>query len=98
MKVCQVSDIPPGTMYPVDVDGSRMMIVNVEGKLYALDRICTHETADLSKGFLTDSEVTCPLHLSRFDITTGTVQNTPATEPLRIYRLKVEKNNVYVEK
>jgi nitrite reductase/ring-hydroxylating ferredoxin subunit len=85
-------------MYPVDVDGSRMMIVNVEGKLYALDRICTHETADLSEGFLTDSEVTCPLHLSRFDITTGTVQNPPATEPLRIYRLKVEKNNVYVEK
>ncbi len=98
MKVCQVSDIPPGTMYPVDVDGSRMMIVNVEGKLYALDRICTHETADLSTGFLTDSEVTCPLHLSRFDITTGTVQNPPATEPLRIYRLKVEKNNVYVQK
>ena len=98
MKVCQVSDVPPGTMYPVDVDGSRMMIVNVEGKLYALDRICTHETADLSEGFLTDSEVTCPLHLSRFDITTGTVQNPPATEPLRIYRLKVEKNNVYVEK
>ena len=75
-----------------------MMIVNVEGKLHAVDRICTHETADLSTGFLTDSEVTCPLHLSRFDLTTGNVQNPPATEPLRIYGLKVEKNNVYVQK
>jgi len=98
VKVCQLSDIPAGTMYPVDVDELRIMIVNVEGKLYAVDRICTHETADLSTGFLTDSEVTCPLHLSRFDITTGIVQNPPATEPLRIYRLKVEKDYVYVQK
>jgi 3-phenylpropionate/trans-cinnamate dioxygenase ferredoxin component len=98
VKVCQLSDIPPGTMYPVDVGECRIMIVNVEGKLYAVDRICTHETADLSTGFLTDSEVTCPLHLSRFDLTTGNVQTPPATEPLRIYGLKVENSNVYVQK
>jgi len=98
VKVCQLSDIPAGTMYPVDIDELRIMIVNVEGKLYAVDKICTHETADLSTGFLTDSEVTCPLHLSRFDITTGSVQNPPATEPLRIYRLKVERDYVYVQK
>ena len=98
VRVCQLSDIPVGTIYPFDVGEVRMMIVNVEGKLYAIDRICTHETADLSTGFLTGSEVTCPLHLSRFDIITGTVQNPPATEPLRVYGLKVEKNNVYVQK
>jgi 3-phenylpropionate/trans-cinnamate dioxygenase ferredoxin subunit len=98
VKVCQLSDIPPGTMYPVDVGESRMIIVNVEGKLYAIDRICSHETADLSTGFLNDSEVTCPLHLSRFDVTTGTVQNPPATENLRIYKVKTEKDNVYLQK
>lgn len=98
VKVCQLSDVPAGTMYPVDLDEFRIMIVNVEGRLYAVDRICTHETADLSTGFLTDSEVTCPLHLSRFDMITGTVQNPPATEPLRIHRLKVEEDNVYVQK
>jgi 3-phenylpropionate/trans-cinnamate dioxygenase ferredoxin component len=98
VKVCQLSDIPPGTMYSVDVGESHRMIVNVEGKLYAIDRICSHETADLSTGFLTDSEVTCPLHLSRFDLTTGTVQNPPAIENLTIYKVKTEKDDVYVEK
>ena len=98
MKVCKLSDIPAGTMYPADVEGFRIMIVNIEGKLFAVDRICTHETADLSTGFLNDSEVTCPLHLSRFDLTNGTVQNPPATEPLRIYKVKVENSIVYVEK
>jgi nitrite reductase/ring-hydroxylating ferredoxin subunit len=96
-KVCELSDVPPGTMHPVDLDGIRVMVVNVEGELYAVDRICTHETADLSTGFLIHSEVTCPLHLSRFDVKTGTVQNPPATTPLRTYKLKVEGTSVFVQ-
>jgi 3-phenylpropionate/trans-cinnamate dioxygenase ferredoxin subunit len=97
VKVCQLSDIPTDSMFPFDLGENHIMIVNVEGTLYAVDRICTHETADLSTGFLTDSEVTCPLHLSRFDVTNGSVQNPPATRPLRTYKLRVEETTVYVQ-
>jgi 3-phenylpropionate/trans-cinnamate dioxygenase ferredoxin subunit len=97
VKVCELSDIPPGTMYPADVNGVRLMIVNVDGRLFAVDRICTHATADLSTGFLSDSEVTCPLHLSRFNVTDGKVLSPPATEPLKTYTLKVQESTVYVE-
>ena len=83
-------------MRPIDVSGKRLMIVNVDGELHAVDRICTHEEADLSTGFLLGSVVTCPLHLSRFDVVTGEVQNLPATVPLKTYGLKVEGTSVYV--
>ena len=96
-KVCQLSDVPTGSMFPLDTSENHIMIVNVEGTLYAVDRICTHETADLSTGFLVDSEVTCPLHLSRFDVTNGTVKNPPATSPLRTYKLKMEGTAGYVQ-
>jgi nitrite reductase/ring-hydroxylating ferredoxin subunit len=96
VKACQLSDVPPGTIFPVDIGEKNLMIVNVDGKLYALDRICTHETADLSNGFLTDSEVTCPLHLSRFNLKTGSVQNPPATIPLKTYNLKIEGKTIYL--
>jgi 3-phenylpropionate/trans-cinnamate dioxygenase ferredoxin subunit len=96
VKVCEVTDVPPGTMHAIDVPGIHMMVVNVEGQLYAVDRICTHETADLSTGFLIGTEVTCPLHLSRFDVRTGTVQNPPAVTPLRTHELKVKGASVYV--
>ena len=95
--MCDVADVPAGSMHPVDVGERRLMIVNVNGELYATDRICTHEEADLSTGFLTGSVVTCPLHLSRFDVLTGEVQNAPASVPLKTYGLKVEGTSVYVE-
>jgi len=97
VKVCDVADVPAASMHPVDVGERRLMIVNVNGELYATDRICTHEEADLSTGFLTGSVVTCPLHLSRFDVLTGEVQNAPASVPLKTYGLKVEGTSVYVE-
>jgi nitrite reductase/ring-hydroxylating ferredoxin subunit len=84
-------------MHAVNLGDKKVMIVNVNGELYATDRVCTHETADLSTGFLIGSAVTCPLHLSRFDVITGEVQNPPATVPLKTYRLKVEGTSVYVQ-
>jgi 3-phenylpropionate/trans-cinnamate dioxygenase ferredoxin subunit len=97
VKVCEVADVPPGTMHPVDLGEVKLMVVNIDGELYALNRICTHETADLSTGFLIGSVVTCPLHLSRFDVRTGAVENLPATLPLATYTLKVEGTSVYVQ-
>lgn len=96
VKVCETTDVPPGTMHPVDVGQNKLMIVNVDGSLYALNRICSHETADLSTGFLVGSVVTCPLHLSRFNVKTGEVENLPATVPLATYALKIEGTSVYV--
>ena len=97
VKVCEVTDVPPGTMHPVEVGEVKLMVVNLDGALYAVNRICTHETADLSTGFLIGSVVTCPLHLSRFDVSTGEVENPPATVPLPTYKLKIEGTSVYVQ-
>jgi len=97
VRVCETSDVPPGTMKSVDIGDKKIMVVNVDGKFYAVSRVCTHETADLSTGFLYESEVTCPLHLSRFDVRTGTVQNAPATVPLQTYPVRIEGSGVYVE-
>lgn len=97
VKVCEVSELPPGTMRAVDVDETRILVVNFGGRFYAVDGICTHETADLSLGFLNENKVTCPLHLSQFDVTTGAVLNPPATEPLRTFNVRVEGASIFVE-
>ena len=84
-------------MKGAEFDGRRVLVVNLDGKLLAWDGTCTHEEADLSTGFLFGERVTCPLHLSQFDLITGEAVNPPATQPLKKYSVKVENNEVYVE-
>ena len=78
-------------------DGRRVLVVNLDGTLHAWDGTCTHEEADLSNGFLLGDRVTCPLHLSVFDLNTGEAATPPATVPLKKYQLKVENDDIFVE-
>jgi len=84
-------------MKGIEVDGRRVLVVNLDGVLRAWDGTCTHEEADLSTGFLLGERVTCPLHLSQFDLTTGEAVNPPATVPLKKFIVIVENGEVYVE-
>ena len=72
------------------------MIAKVQNKIYATDRICTHEYADLSTGFLNEQEktVTCPIHLSVSKLDDGIPKNLPAELPLKTYNVKIEDNGV----
>lgn len=97
MKVCDVSDVPPGAKFSVDVGDQRIMIVNLDGRFLAVDRICTHEEAELSMGFIMDNRVTCPLHLSEFNLETGEVLSPPATRPLKTFNVKIEDLSILVE-
>lgn len=76
-KVCDLSEIPVGKMKHFEVNGKEIMIANVDGKFYAISDRCGHMNARLSMGTLDKNVVTCPLHLSRFDITTGKVISGP---------------------
>lgn len=81
-----------------DYENKKILVVNVGNRIYATDRICTHAYADLSMGFLNETErtVTCPLHMSNFNLEDGIPQNLPAEEPLKTYNVKVEKDWVWI--
>ena len=48
-----------------------ILIVNVNESFYAIQNPCTHREGDLSEGSLEGNIVTCPIHGSKFDVTTG---------------------------
>ena len=80
IKVANVSEIPAGTMKHLEADGNELCIANVRGKFYAIGDRCGHENARLSRGSLTDTIVTCPMHSSQFDVTTGKLMSDPVLE------------------
>jgi len=93
----QSSELPEGSMAAVDPKGVHILLSRLGGQVYAVAGTCTHEEADLSLGFKIEERVTCPLHLSQFDLRTGDVLNSPATEPLKTFNVKIEGETIFVE-
>jgi 3-phenylpropionate/trans-cinnamate dioxygenase ferredoxin component len=81
-----------------DYENKKILLVKVGNRIHATDRICTHAYADLSTGFLNETEktITCPLHMSNFSLENGMPQNLPAEEPLETYNVKLENDWIWI--
>jgi 3-phenylpropionate/trans-cinnamate dioxygenase ferredoxin subunit len=93
-----VHDVKPGTAARFDVDGHRLCVVNLEGTFYVIGDECSHEDYSLSEGDVwpDECEVECPQHGSTFLLTTGEPQTLPATQPVPVYHVRVDGDDVVV--
>ena len=90
-----VGDLADGEMRIVVVDGTdQVLVINQGGDFTATQGVCSHEYFELDKGFLTAGTLTCALHLSRFDLSSGEPLDPPAELPLEIYPVVVENGRV----
>jgi nitrite reductase/ring-hydroxylating ferredoxin subunit len=80
------------------VDEENVAVFNVDGTLFATQEACTHQGGPLSEGTLAGNCITCPIHGSRFDVTTGAVVRGPATRPVRTYHVEVKEDIASVAK
>lgn len=97
VSVCQLSDIPEGTMRTVQANGVSVLLANIGGTVFATDDVCTHEQCSLGgEGSLDGSAVVCGCHGATFDVTSGKVLSLPATHDLRTYPVKIAGGAVTV--
>jgi 3-phenylpropionate/trans-cinnamate dioxygenase ferredoxin subunit len=68
------------------------------GGLYAFSNYCPHFGAELTGSQVRGDRVICWWHGSAFNLTTGEAVNGPATEPLTMYRTRVEGDDVLLTK
>ena len=95
-KVAQLSDLPPGEMTTVEVDGDTVLLVNVDGAIWAVSETCPHEEGPLSEGYLDENRVECPWHGSNFDVTDGKYIDGPASAGLKVYPTRVEGDAILI--
>jgi nitrite reductase/ring-hydroxylating ferredoxin subunit len=96
VKVASVSDIPPGEMLIVEVNGEEIAVANLGGEFVAFDNACTHRAGPLGEGILTGDVVECPFHGGQFNVRTGAVVSPPPEEPVKTYEVQVEGDEVRV--
>jgi len=102
-KVAGISEIPLGKMKMVKAGGKDILIVNLDGKYFAMEDKCTHAGGDLSRGSLSGNVVICPRHGAKFDITTGKLVAGPKFDPSRKienehpFEIRIEGNDIQIK-
>ncbi|RZL85792.1 MAG: non-heme iron oxygenase ferredoxin subunit [Variovorax sp.] len=96
-KIATADQVGEDEAIAVVLGDLKLALFNSAGGLHVTDNVCTHQYALLSEGYVEDGCVECPLHQARFDLSTGAAMCAPATQPIRVYPVKVEGADVLVD-
>ena len=95
VRVCATNELLPGE-FQVAYDGDTAIAVfNIDGELYALEDVCTHDGGELAGGPIEGFEIECPRHGARFDLRTGEALCAPAYLPTAKFPVKIEDGAVW---
>ena len=96
VRACDVADVADGTAIRVVIDGIPVAVVRSDGEYYAIHDVCSHANVALSEGEIEDQTIECWLHGSRFDLVTGRPTGLPATQPVPVYPVKIDGDDILV--
>ena len=82
VRVGTRSELLPGEFRVVWDGDTAIAVYNIDGDLYAIEDVCSHDGGELAGGEVFGFEVECPRHGARFDVRNGTVTCPPAYEPI----------------
>jgi 3-phenylpropionate/trans-cinnamate dioxygenase ferredoxin subunit len=98
IRLCSTADVPAGTARRFDVAEHRIALIRVGDAFYALGDRCSHADYSLSEGeiYPEDLEIECWKHGSTFSLQSGEPLCLPATQPVPVYEVEVEGDDVMV--
>ena len=96
VRATKTSEVPPGTVRELQLDGKTVALANVEGKLFAIDNTCLHRGGPLGQGYLEGSCITCPWHGWEYDVTTGKACMNPEVG-VECYAVEVRGDDLFVD-
>ncbi|ADV63793.1 Rieske (2Fe-2S) iron-sulfur domain protein [Isosphaera pallida ATCC 43644] len=96
IDVADLNDLPPGGHLLVEHDGQSLALFNIDGTVYAIEDLCTHDGGPLVEGEIHGYEVTCSRHGARFDVRTGKALCMPAVEDIRTFPVEIRDGRILV--
>lgn len=95
--LCPVSEVPEDDVLSVTLDSQPLAVCIVRGKIHVIADRCTHADVPLSQGFFDGCEIECPVHGSRFDVTTGKCLSPPARHDVAVFATEVRGGHLYIK-
>ena len=97
VRVAVLAELPAGAPRPVEVDGTRIVLVRVGDTVHACGDVCPHRGGWLSEGRLSGIRLACPLHGWIFDIRSGLCLFPGRGASVPSYRVRIDGDSVFVE-
>jgi 3-phenylpropionate/trans-cinnamate dioxygenase ferredoxin subunit len=97
-RVCGRDELAPGTSQCFVVEGHKVAVVRCGDDLYAIGDTCSHAEVSLSEGevLCDEREIECWKHGSTFSLLDGQPQTLPATQPVPVYDVAWDGDDVVV--
>ncbi|WP_300400489.1 Rieske 2Fe-2S domain-containing protein [Nocardioides sp.] len=101
LRIASLADLPPGGSLLVaraltGLDDDVALLREQDGTVHAVDDSCTHWIASLARGWVRDGCVVCPAHAATYDLRTGVELTTAHLPPVRVHRLAVCGDDIYL--
>jgi len=90
-------ELEPGQVKVVQSGRQRFALCNVDGQLFCIDDVCTHDGGSLDQGELDGKEIECPRHGARFDVTSGRATCMPAAAPVKTHPDRAVDGEIQVQ-
>ncbi|MFM6971166.1 MAG: non-heme iron oxygenase ferredoxin subunit [Rhodoluna sp.] len=98
IRICAVDDIKPGKAIRAKIGDLAIAVVKTKnGEIHAINDTCSHGEISLSEGFVDGETIECWAHGAKFSLTTGKPLSLPAFEPVAVYEVLVENNEIFIE-
>lgn len=97
-RACALSDLEQDSALRVELDGVAIAVVlDGNGEVHAIGDTCTHGDISLAEGFVEDDTLECWAHGSAFSLRTGKPLNLPAYEPVPVFEVTIDGDDVLID-
>jgi 3-phenylpropionate/trans-cinnamate dioxygenase ferredoxin component len=81
----------------VRVEAIDLLLVRDGEHVFACERACPHEQADLGLGRVADGRIVCPRHDASFDLRDGSVSRGWPSRALRRYPARIGDGQIWID-
>jgi len=92
VEIATTRELERGEMKVFNIEGKTILLARAGDEYYAVDNKCPHLGGDLSQGVLEGVVVTCPVHHSQFDLSSGQVIRWTDWSGLKLSLSKIFKS------
>jgi nitrite reductase/ring-hydroxylating ferredoxin subunit len=97
ISIGMVTDMEDVPLQGFTIQGRLILLANLGGTYFAMGNVCSHDRCWLSEGRIIGGNVQCPCHGSMFSLKTGEAVHRPATDPVPVYDVTVENEEVFID-